>query len=58
MTTAAAAIELTGNSFLTVVVVAVIAVLAACTPENQKDASRILVFPVDRFGAKPTKETP
>ena len=28
MTTAAAAIELTGNSFLTVVVVAVIAVLA------------------------------
>jgi hypothetical protein len=37
---------------------AVIAVLAACTPENQKDGSRILVFPVDRFGAKPSNTTP
>jgi len=31
---------------------AVIAVLAACTPENQSDGSRILVFPVDRFGGE------
>ena len=31
---------------------AVIAVLAACTPENQRDGSRILVFPVDRFGGE------
>jgi hypothetical protein len=37
---------------------AVIAVLAACTPENEKDGSRILVFPVDRFGVKPSNETP
>jgi len=29
---------------------AVIAVLAACSPENQKEGARILVFPVDRFG--------
>ena len=29
---------------------AVIAVLAACSPENQKEGSRILVFPVHRFG--------
>ena len=36
----------------------VIAVLAACTPENQKDGSRILVFPVDRFGAKPSAQAP
>lgn len=27
----------------------VVAVLAACTPENEKDGSRILVFPVDKF---------
>jgi hypothetical protein len=26
---------------------------AACTPENQKDESRILVIPVDRFGSPP-----
>jgi hypothetical protein len=37
---------------------AVIAILAACTPENQRDGSRILVFPVDRFGAKPPKPNP
>jgi hypothetical protein len=32
---------------------AVIAVLAACSPENQKEGARILVFPVDRFGRRP-----
>ncbi|MBJ7391543.1 MAG: hypothetical protein JHC85_08260, partial [Chthoniobacterales bacterium] len=32
--------------------------LAACTPENQKEGSRILVFPVDRFGAKPPQGKP
>ena len=31
---------------------AVIAVLAACSPENQKEGARILVFPVDRFGRR------
>ncbi len=28
------------------------AVLAACTPKNQKGGSRIFVFPVDRFGGE------
>jgi hypothetical protein len=32
---------------------AVIAVLAACSPEKQKEGARILVFPVDRFGRRP-----
>jgi hypothetical protein len=32
---------------------AVIAVLAACSPENQEEGARILVFPVDRFGRRP-----
>ena len=32
---------------------AVIAVLAACSPENQKEGARILVFPVDEYTAEP-----
>jgi len=31
---------------------AVIAVLAACSPETQTEGARILVFPVDRFGRR------
>ena len=31
---------------------AVIAVLAACSPEKQTEGARILVFPVDRFGRR------
>ncbi|MDA1340989.1 MAG: hypothetical protein O2804_06645, partial [Verrucomicrobia bacterium] len=30
----------------------VTAVLAAGSPENQKEGARILVFPVDRFGQR------
>jgi hypothetical protein len=31
---------------------AVIAVLAACSPEKKTEGARILVFPVDRFGRR------
>ena len=31
---------------------AVVAVLAACSPEKQTEGARILVFPVDRFGRR------